>query len=100
MPSAATIAGSASGKANSRSTRPRPGKAGCRDRARATTIAGTTESSGRERRLPQRECGDARVVGVEGRQRRGKIGRTLDGQADERAADQERDRRQRGDAGE
>ena len=44
MPSAATIAGSASGKANSRSTRPLPGKAGCRDRARATTIAGATES--------------------------------------------------------
>ena len=44
-PSAATIAGSASGSANSRRISARPGNAGWRDSARATKIAGTTDSS-------------------------------------------------------
>ena len=45
MPIAATMAGSASGTANSRNSSPRPGKAGCRDSARATAMAGTTENT-------------------------------------------------------
>ena len=99
MPSAATIAGSASGTANSRRISPRPGKCGCRDRARATKIAGATDKQRRQQRLPQREAHDAEEIGVEGGDSPVEVAHALDAEPGERAADQERDRRQRDDAG-
>ena len=100
MPSAATIAGSASGRAKSRRMKARPGKPGCRDSARATKIAGTTDSTVESSGLPQRE--PARCARGRRRRRRAPRSRSRMPSAirpGERPADQHGDGRQRQDAG-
>ena len=99
MPSAATIAGSASGTAKSCRMKARPKKRGCRDRARATNSAGTTERSVESDRLPEREADDAQQVGIEGGPGARKVVGAFDEQAGKRAADQQCDSGKRDDAG-